>query len=77
MQYFLENRSQVVLDGQESSPVKVTPGVPQGTILAPLLFLCYINDLPDQVESIVRLYTDDVLFTLKSTLVQTVSYYKI
>ena len=48
IQSFLENRSQqVVLGGQESSSVKVTSGVPQGTILAPLLaplssILCYV-----------------------------------
>ena len=62
IQSFLVSRSQqVVLEGQESSSVKVTSGVPQGTVLAPLLFLCYINDLPDQVKSKVRLYADDVL----------------
>ena len=62
MQSFLENRSQqVVLEGQKSSSVKVISGIPQGTVLAPLLFLCYINDLPDQVKSKVRLYVDDVL----------------
>jgi len=69
IQYFMENRSQqVVIEGQGSSFVKVTSGVPQGTILALLLFLCYINDLPDQVRSKVRLYADDVLLytTVKS-----------
>ena len=50
-----------MIEGQESSTVKVTSGVPQGTVLAPLLFLCYINDLPNQIKSTVRLYADDVL----------------
>ena len=49
------------MEGQESSSVKVTSGIPQGTVLAPLLLLCYINDLPDQVKSKVRLYANDVL----------------
>jgi len=62
IEYFLQNRTQqVVIKGQESSTVKVTSGVPQGTVLAPLLFLCYINDLPNQIKSTVRLYADDVL----------------
>ena len=59
---FLTNRSQyIILDNQKSHPTPVSSRVPQGTVLAPLLFLLYINDLPSRVRSKVKLYADDVL----------------
>ena len=62
MKNFLSDRTQrVILDGCHSDTLPVTSGVPQGTVLAPLLFLCYINDLPELVSSCCRLYADDVL----------------
>ena len=61
-QNFLTNRTQkVVVDGSSSESARVKSGVPQGTVLGPLLFLTYINDLPSTVSSQVRLFADDCL----------------
>ena len=51
----------VVVEGEYSKSVYVESGVPRGTVLGPLLFLCHINDLPDSVTSNVRLFADDCL----------------
>jgi hypothetical protein len=58
---FLTNRTQrVVIDGKSSSTVPVTYGVPQRTVLDPVLFLVYINDLFDYLtHSQLRLFADD------------------
>ena len=59
---FLADRTQqVVVDGETSKPANVSSGVPQGTVLGPLLFLVYINDLPSRVSSTSRLFADDCL----------------
>ena len=46
-------------DGQASDPVPVLSGVPQGSVFGPVLVLIFINDLPDNVRSSVRLFADD------------------
>ena len=57
---FLESRKQrVVLNGQHSSWRDVNAGVPEGSILAPLLFLGYINDLSNGLKSNPKLFADD------------------
>ena len=57
---FLKGRKQrVALNGQNSSWENVEAGVPQGSILGPLLFPIYSNDLPDNLSTIVKLFADD------------------
>jgi hypothetical protein len=59
---FLKHRKQrVIVDGESSSTASVDSGVPQGSVLGPLLFLIHINDLPSNVSSKVRLFADDCL----------------
>ena len=57
---YLSNRLQrVVVDGQCSSWRIVNAGVPQGSVLGPLLFLVYINDITNVVQTDIRLFADD------------------
>ena len=62
---FLKKRRQsVVLEGEHWHSVPVTSGVPQGSVLAPLIFLIFINDLPCCVESRVHLFANDTVIYL-------------
>ena len=57
---FLSKRQQcVVVNGSKSTYEDVASGVPQGTVLGPILFLAHINDIADDVSSEVRLFADD------------------
>ena len=59
---WLTSRDQrVVVDGDHSTSVPVRSGVPQGTVLGPLMFLLYINDIGDDIKSSIRLFVDDSL----------------
>ena len=60
MTQFLSNRSQyVVVDGCRSKLVKVVPGVPQGSVLGPQLFLLYTPELFSIVKNLLYGYADD------------------
>ena len=60
LENYLSNRQQrVLLNGQSSDWLDINAGVPQGSVLGPLLFLIYINDLSDNLISVAKLFADD------------------
>ena len=65
---YLNNRQQSVFIGSSSSNSKIIKaGVPQGSVLGPLLFLVYVNDIADNLESLTRLFADDSSLTSVSS----------
>ena len=60
---YLNERTQYVeINGEKSSLKEITHGVPQGSVLGPILFLIYINDLPNAIEIFSSLFADDTIF---------------
>ena len=65
---YLSNRQQIVtVEGVNSEPGVVGCGVPQGSILGPLLFLCYVNDMPISLNCKLLLYADDSALLVPGT----------
>jgi hypothetical protein len=65
---FLTNRTQsVILENHKSDPLDVVSGVPQGTVMDPLLFPTYIHDLPEATSSSSRFFADDCLLFRRIT----------
>ena len=71
--FLIGRRQRVNVNGEFSGWSDVTSGVPQGSVLGPVLFVIYINDLPDIVESLCQLYADD---TKMFSQVDTIERYK-
>ena len=60
MKAFLSNHGQIVIvNGMKSDPATVLSEILQGSILGPILFGIYINDLPEVVKCRTYLFTDD------------------
>ena len=55
----------MVLDGKSSQEYPVNAGIPQGSILCPILFLLYINDLRDDAICCIAIYADDTTLYCK------------
>ena len=57
--FLTDRKQQVQVNGSTSEWMDVTSGIPQGSVLGPLLFIVYINDLPDHIDSEAYLFADD------------------
>ena len=64
---YISERKQVLLNNSISSLGTLKAGVPQGSVLGPLLFLLFINDIADDIQSLVRLFADDSSLIFSST----------
>ena len=64
---FLADRKQsVVINGKRSTEGNVTSGIPQGSVLGPLLFVIYINDLPRGLKTTAKMFADDTKVYVRS-----------
>ena len=73
--YLRDQNRRVVLNGQTSDWRKINSGVPQGSLLGPLLFLIYVNNLLEGIISICKIFADDT--SLFSKVSNTVNILKI
>ena len=60
-EWLTKRQQRVVLDNKVSDYLPVKSGIPQGTVLGPLMFLLYINDIDQNISSTIRLFADDCI----------------
>ena len=61
--YLYQRKQKVIINESSSTFCNVSAGVPQGSVLGPLLFIIYINDIAEQLTSLCRLFADDTSFS--------------
>ena len=66
-EFLLGRMQRVRVRGELSEEVRVTSGVPQGSILGSLLLLAYVNDIGQNIKSTIRLFADDCVIYRKIT----------
>ena len=64
--YLFERKQKVLINQSSSACSVIQAGVPQGSVLGPLLFIIYINDIADNITSLCRLFADDTSFSYSS-----------
>ena len=75
-QWLTDRRQRVVVDGEDSSWKSVLSGVPQGSVLGPILFLVYINDLEEVVTGKILKFADDTKLFRKTKEIGDTFFYK-
>ena len=65
--FLTQRRQKVLVNGKSSGWCDVLSGVPQGSVLGPILFIIFINDMPDKITSMVHLFADDTKISLRLT----------
>ena len=63
--YLLNRKQRIIINGESSDYFPIESGVPQGSVLGPLLFLIYINDLETDIKSNIKFFADDTMLFSK------------